>query len=880
MNTFLLRGICFFIAFTFLQIDINAQLCPPDPNAPQPTLNCNAAPIVCELQNFCSTLPLDSEFPDIGVSGCAGFSALNNPAYFSFIATNTTLSITVVFANCTNNNPGIQLAVLTTCPGAGGQMTAVPGTCWQDCNASGGSQTISGSTFIIGQQYWFVLDGCSGSVCEYQIVQAIGIEAPSLAGQEPFDTDLEGPTVVCPGEEFTVEITNGIFANEFAWEDPFLGPTMTVLPEITITIPDGQPDGPYTVCLLDADNPCSESLTELNPGYTGACFTFNVVQISETDVGPFPVCLGDDYIRDGMTFTPGAEGTFTTDYMLTSPRGCDSIINLTLEVIFNDAIEMEATICEGSTFTDPIIGDMSAAGTYSQTITNANGCPQEYEFTLKTIDVEAILDPTNDIFFVDCPSDPIEVNGGFTSTATLQLDNEDLSNELTFQWLLNGAPNSTDPQLFTIVPGMYTFIATYNNNGEFCRDTAEIQIEYTAVSPEVPQVAYSPSGCLGNTATFELLTFDPNLEILWETYGTMTINGVDNGRFLNVTLDYQGLNEVCVTVTNPTCPVLTEQFCFQVQVDDQLAIVIAGDDRFCDGANTQLTAQSGASNPTFDWSSGTFSNSITVNAPGIYMVTVTDDRGCSGSSSVTVTEVANPAPMITGSASYCTGSNTTLTASGGPFATYLWTGGATTPNVTINAPGTVVLTVTNADGCSGTASVTVSEQTELSPAIGGPSGFCSGQMVTLDAGAFFATYLWSNNATTSSIQTNTGGVYSVTVTDASGCSGTSSVTVVENNNPVPMITTPALQVCPEDDALLTVNLANVSYMWNNSTTGQTLTAVNAGTYSVTVTDGNGCTGTTSVTTTEFTSPAPVIMGQDYYCAGGCEYRSECNICGI
>src|SRR5690606_7911186 len=114
-----------------------------------------------------------------------------------------------------------------------------------------------------------------------------------------------------------------------------------------------------------------------NPNYNGACFTFEVARIPETDVGPFPLCLGETFSRDGFSFTPGSEGVFTADYTLNS-RGCDSIINLTLNVISNEPIEVEATICEGSTFTDPVIGDMSAAGTYSQTITNANGCPQDY----------------------------------------------------------------------------------------------------------------------------------------------------------------------------------------------------------------------------------------------------------------------------------------------------------------------------------------------------------------------------------------------------------------------------------------------------------------------------------------------------------------------
>ncbi|MBK7429219.1 MAG: gliding motility-associated C-terminal domain-containing protein [Saprospiraceae bacterium] len=837
-----------------------------DPNLPQPTITCPEAPIVCELNNFCSTFP-NVNF-NINVSGCAGFQALNNPHYFSFIATSTTISITIEYTNCTQSggSRGPQAAILSACPGGGGgPLAVVPGACDTECGNTNGNISLSSNQFVIGQQYWFLLDGCAGSICDYRIVNTIGIEAPSLEDQVPTSIDVSGPTVVCPGEEVTITVAQPEFANQFIWTMPFGAQQTTNLNNVTFQVPNGTAAGQYEVCLFNALNPC-DNLQNYN--YLGdACFTFTVEELPPTNLGPFDICLGETYVSpDGTEITPASGGQFSTSYELISDRGCDSTIIVTLNVIDNLPINEEIIICAGETYNDPIIGIVSDPGDYPMVITNANGCPQDYNLILKTITVteDLMFLTTDDII---CPEDPaiMDANG---SNALLLPDNSFLPG-LQGSWLLNGTEISGGFDLSTIEPGIYTFIAYIDYNGVVCADTAVFAISYSVVIPDEPVISGPANGCLGNQAVFVLENYDSELLTTWTINGSLLPDGPSNGQVFVVNLNNQGVHEICVEVLNLSCPSLTNQHCFTIQVDEELPVEINGQDRFCEGSNTILTAQSGATGASYQWSGGGGNNtSASYNSTGTYAVTVTDNRGCTGSTSVTVTMVNNPEPMITGSASYCIGSNTTLAALGGPFTSYLWTGGATTPNVTINAPGTVVLTVTNSDGCSGTASVTVSEQTELSPAIGGPSGFCSGQMVTLDAGAFFATYLWSNNATTSSIQTNTGGVYSVTVTDASGCSGTSSVTVVENNNPVPMITTPALQVCPEDDALLTVNLANVSYMWNNSTTGQTLTAVNAGTYSVTVTDGNGCTGTTSVTTTEFTSPAPVITGQDYYCAGG------------
>ena len=135
-------------------------------------------------------------------------------------------------------------------------------------------------------------------------------------------------------------------------------------------------------------------------------------------------------------------------------------------------------------------------------------------------------------------------------------------------------------------------------------------------------------------------------------------------------------------------------------------VSISGTLTYCAGASTTLDA--GAGFASYSWSSGETTQTISATA-GNYTVTVTDSNGCSNTSAqVTVTELALPTVAISGTLSYCAGSNTTLTATAG-LSSYLWSSGETTQSITATA-GSYTVTGTDANGCSTTSSsVTVTE---------------------------------------------------------------------------------------------------------------------------------------------------------------------------
>ncbi|MBL0101364.1 MAG: hypothetical protein IPP49_16100 [Saprospiraceae bacterium] len=244
----------------------------------------------------------------------------------------------------------------------------------------------------------------------------------------------------------------------------------------------------------------------------------------------------------------------------------------------------------------------------------------------------------------------------------------------------------------------------------------------------------------------------------------------------------------------------------------------------------------------------------------------------SDSKAVTVNPL--PTPAITGNTVICNGASTTLTASGG--TTYVWSNGSTTSVITVSPASTTTynVTVTDANGCQASTSVTVTVNPLPTPAITGNTVICNGASTTgPPPGTLTAsggtTYVWSNGATTSAITVSPTSTttYNVTVTDANGCQASTSVTVTVNPLPTPAITG-NIVICHRRGTTLTTS-GGTTYVWSNGATTSVITVSPASTttYNVTVTDANGCQASTSVTVTVNPLPTPAITGNTVICNG-------------
>jgi hypothetical protein len=293
-----------------------------------------------------------------------------------------------------------------------------------------------------------------------------------------------------------------------------------------------------------------------------------------------------------------------------------------------------------------------------------------------------------------------------------------------------------------------------------------------------------------------------------------------------------------------------------VSSDGSLPVVNASASGELNCSNQSVLLQSGNNSPnaTYSWSGPGFISNLPmpqISVPGTYSVTVTIGI-CAATDAVEVTQA--PALVVTPSVQVLACdvvAEVCLDIDGGtPPYNVQWSNGNTLPCAQIGASGTISVTVTDNGGCSVSSTQAIVIPPLMSISFSGLLN-CTGfenVCATVTGGAPPYTYQWSNNTTAGCTSYPGGGLISLTVTDASGCTQTASATV----NQTPSIalsfsTTDASSSTTQDGAVnLTVSGGNgqFSYLWNNGATTQDLNNLGAGTYSVTVVDVlSGCTST-------------------------------------
>ncbi|HLP20402.1 MAG TPA: T9SS type A sorting domain-containing protein, partial [Chitinophagales bacterium] len=270
---------------------------------------------------------------------------------------------------------------------------------------------------------------------------------------------------------------------------------------------------------------------------------------------------------------------------------------------------------------------------------------------------------------------------------------------------------------------------------------------------------------------------------------------------------------------------------------------------------------------TYAWSNGETTASLTNLAPGTVTVTITDGNNCPAIQQITITEPDALTVTQTVVSPRCYGDNNgsvDITATGGtvPY-TFEWSG-----NNAVNlTAGTYTTTVTDAAGCSVTAIAVLTDPAPLALTTTAVNVICSGAQngsatVNVTGGTGDYEYLWSNFNSTPTVQNLPGGNYTIQVSDSNGCTATATVTVDEAD-PIQFATaTTNANIGAADGGVQVTNptggTAPFTFAWNTGDTTQNLTATAGGTYSVTVTDSNGCTETATVIVQENPNSVSVL----------------------
>jgi len=494
-------------------------------------------------------------------------------------------------------------------------------------------------------------------------------------------------------------------------------------------------------------------------------------------------------------------------------------------------------------------------GTYSPSNTSGNAvyAPTAAELAAGTLVLaytstgNGVCNPVTDQVVINI-SPPVNVSLSappvvcFGQTATITANVSGGIAPFTYLWN-NG---QTSQSISNVGAGTYSVTVMGNGNG--CVGSAMVNIN---PNPQI-FVNTSPNNSIscGTTATISASASGGTgtLNYSWSNGATTPSATVNTGTYIITVTDAVGCtatNTVSVTSSNST-----------------LLVNVNQPPVLCNGATTTLTAvaSGGFGGYTYAWSNGP-NTSSTVAGAGNYCITVTDAGACVTSACITVTQnppltVSVPAPQT-----ICNGASTTVSAfpNGGqaPY-TYSWNTGQASQ--TINAPaGTYTVTVTDAIGCTATVPVTVSQAPVLnaSPAsvavscFGGNNGSASAN-VSGGTPAYY--YSWTPYGGSSAMATGLmTGIFTITVTDAIGCSKTATVAV---NQPPAITATVTLNnnvSCNGgNNGSATVNTAGGTpgyyYSWTpNGGTSQTANNLSAGTFTVNITDTYGCAQTAQIT---------------------------------
>ncbi|MDL2308821.1 T9SS type A sorting domain-containing protein [Bacteroidales bacterium OttesenSCG-928-B11] len=537
-------------------------------------------------------------------------------------------------------------------------------------------------------------------------------------------------------------------------------------------------------------------------------------------------------------------GTYTVT--VTSSNGCSKTASKEVNTIPAPAIQISGNrnFCANTPHTIRVIGDtnyiynwstgensdsiiISTGGTYTVSATNSLNCTSTVSATFSTWEVPSPVISGEDSY---CEGDE-----SFLSVSSPA--------DLTFLWS-NG---STEAYIRPVATGTYIVTAT---NTKGCSGTTSKNVVFNAK----PSIVISGKSelCLGES-TMLTASEGNQYSYAWNVPG-------ENSR--NITVTPTATTTYTVDVTN-------RHGCFAsksvtVLVNPIPTPSITGSQTLCVGSTMILTAHGGA---TYRWNTGQVNSSISIYKAGTYSVTATTAKGCTASVSHLVTEKALPTVAIIGDSSICYTSSTTWTATGG--TSYVWSTSSTAPSITVSQAINYSVTATNEFGCQSSASrkLTVNSLPEFS--INGESSFCAGRNLTLtvdgDAGL---SYEWMNGTTGHAATISESGTYSVTATNANGCTRVKSKSVFKNPSPTASIIG-AGTVCPGDSITLLAS-GGISYIWSNgsNTASNIVTPLSAITYWVTVSNEYDCTATASKSISINPTPNVTFSGNTSFCTGG------------
>jgi hypothetical protein len=739
-------------------------------------------------------------------------------------------------------------------------------TCSDAVLGTGANLPTSGSNPLNISHYRFAALNTNG-------LPSSGGAASSLVASYPFtapSSTIPSSTIIPAGSRN--QIANDQYTNLGQYD------TNVIYTLVPYAVSTGCIGDTFTLTAKIHPEPVGASSTTNTPLCSGESFSIDLNDYITND-GAYPDDMDDD-VQD-VSFS----WTISQVQSISSTGALGNISNVVWPSLLNGAIPAATLFGSGAPITNDLIAGNITNGfgfdviiTYTITPTSGFGCIGT-PFTVKVRiyqNPDAIISANGD--FSLCEGETRTINGlASPSGPTYSYDWKVLSGSGSLSSLTSQTPTLTAGTVNSPAdsPLLIQLIVTNTSTG--CKDSTTQSFTIDTL-PAFTVVDVDSCALLagGSTAIFDLTRSDAPSSA---TYHVTNSDAILNVGALAST--YTGTNNQTIYAR-----VATSAGCYTIQsfkliVNPLPSAAISGTLSFCAGDSTELTGPI-APGSTFEWKNGSTVVATTANyfvkAAGTYTLTVSDPNGCKNSSSVNV--ISNPLPVISLSASesvVCLGQSSTITAGGGVL--YAWSDGASvlssTNSVTVSPTATTkyYVNVTSALGCVSIDSVTIT----VNPAIiittaSTTNVSCNaGSNGSIDAdvsgGTAPYTYLWkdASNATVSTSDVASGlvaGTYTLSVTDLEGCIKTASYAITQ---PAALALSGATtDVSCNGGSNGAINITatggttSYSYAWTGTgvtATAEDQTGLGAGSYSVAVTDMNGCVANASFI---LTSPSALV----------------------
>lgn len=644
-----------------------------------------------------------------------------------------------------------------------------------------------------------VTDDANGCTSEAEATAAENTATP--------EATAEGGEITCVTTEITLEGNSATSGVSYEWTGPNNFQSSVQNPAVSVP-------GNYTLTVT-ASNGCTETAVAVLEENTAA----PAASAGDDDVLN---CEATSLVLNGSASSSGSQ--YTYEWSTTN-----------------------GNIVSGENTTTPTIDE---PGVYEILVSNAdNGCTSmaSAEVTETPPVAAEIISQSN----VNC-------FGGSEGMAEVSATGGNES--YTYAW----STGANTALISNLSAGTYTVVVT---DGEDCSETETVTItQPNELELNASATAQTAPGVNDGTASASANGGTGVLSYLWSNgETTASISGLAPGTYTVDVTDENGCIE--------TQTVNVNEFGCAVSAD------ISAQDVSCFGLTngTASIALSNATAPTtYLWSNDEETAEITDLAPGVYTVTATDDNGCEIITSVEVGEPAVLNANTTSTAITAPGledgtATANPTGGNGPF-TYEWSNGETTQTISNLPSANYTVIVTDANGCTSEQSVPVAPANCLMAANTTSNDVsCNGAAngtatVTLNNGLSPFSYAWSNGETTASISDLTPGTYTVEVTDAVGCPAITEVVITEPEELEADVVSQTNADCGMANGAAEVEAQGgnqgYEFLWSNGETGASQAGLEAGAYTVEVTDANGCETTVELEISADDNEPPVVATQN------------------